>query len=87
MATFQAGLDTSKNLTEATELGLKDFHVEPLKKTLQPGTRLPIQDLSFNMECLAVLVEKHDLSCLVKLSYTASCKYGAAKKDTKQPQL
>lgn len=29
--TFQVGLDTGKNLTEATELGFEDFHIEPYK--------------------------------------------------------
>lgn len=35
--TFQVGLDTSKNLTEATESGLKDFHVEPFKNPCSLG--------------------------------------------------
>lgn len=30
--TFQVGLDNSKNLTEATEPGLRDFPVEPFNK-------------------------------------------------------
>lgn len=35
--TFQVGLDTSKNLTEATEPGLKDFQVEPFKTPCSLG--------------------------------------------------
>lgn len=39
------------------------------------------------MKCLGLFVEKHNLFFLLKLLYTASYKYGAARKDTKQPQL